>query len=88
MRRVATLAAGSAPGHTPKPLTAREREILELMVQGQSNKEIAQLLRIEVPTVKTHVHHIFGKLELSRRAEVAAVVRELRGTVPMPAARI
>jgi two-component system, NarL family, nitrate/nitrite response regulator NarL len=88
MRRVAALAAGSAPGHTPKPLTAREREILELMMQGQSNKEIAQRLRIEVPTVKTHVHHIFAKLQLRRRAEAAAVMREFRGTVPVSAARI
>lgn len=88
IRRVAALAAGSAPGRPSKPLTAREQEVLELMVQGQPNKKIAQLLRIELPTVKTHVHHILGKLELSRRAEAAAIVRELRGTVSVPPRRI
>ena len=52
-------------------LTAREREVLQLIAQGRSNKEIASELRISERTVKTHVSNIFGKLELSDRTQVA-----------------
>ena len=45
------------------PLTSREREIAELLEQGLSNKEIAVRLRIELPTVKNHVHSILTKLK-------------------------
>jgi DNA-binding NarL/FixJ family response regulator len=52
-------------------LTAREREVLQLIAQGRSNKEIAGELKISERTVKTHVSNIFGKLELSDRTQVA-----------------
>jgi ATP/maltotriose-dependent transcriptional regulator MalT len=44
------------------PLTSREREILELIDEGLSNKQNRQHLRIELSTVKNHVHHILVKL--------------------------
>lgn len=44
-----------------KPVTTREREILELISQGFSTKEIASRLYISEETVKSHRHHLFGK---------------------------
>jgi DNA-binding CsgD family transcriptional regulator len=44
-----------------KPVTAREREILELISQGFSSKEIAMRLYISEETVKSHRHHLFNK---------------------------
>lgn len=56
-------------------LTARERQILQLIDDGLSNKEIAGRLYIEVSTVKNHVHNILAKLGARRRSEAAAQVR-------------
>jgi RNA polymerase sigma factor (sigma-70 family) len=53
-------------------LTPREYEIVELISQGLSNKEIADRLVIEIGTVKNHVHNILGKLNASDRYEAAA----------------
>src|SRR6266516_3224851 len=75
MRRLASLARSGKGTDPIGPLTTREREILELIDEGCSNKQIAQRLRIELPTVKNHVHHILVKLGVSRRAEAAALVR-------------
>jgi two-component system nitrate/nitrite response regulator NarL len=59
-------------------LTGREMEILSLIDDGRSNKEIALSLCIEVSTVKNHVHRILEKLHVSRRAEAAAIMRRKR----------
>jgi DNA-binding NarL/FixJ family response regulator len=75
LRRLATLAAARPPVPAPGYLTAREREILVLIDQGLSNKEIARRLSIEVRTVKNHVHNIFEKLQVHRRGEAAARMR-------------
>ena len=53
-------------------LTIREREVIDLLSEGLSNKEIAQRLHIAVHTVKSHVHNILEKLALRSRLEVAA----------------
>ncbi|MDX6658006.1 MAG: hypothetical protein QOH62_2799 [Solirubrobacteraceae bacterium] len=53
-------------------LTAREREVLALIGRGRTNDEIAQQLVVSPLTVKTHVNHIFSKLDLRNRA--AAIV--------------
>jgi DNA-binding NarL/FixJ family response regulator len=53
-------------------LTARESQILELVAQGLSNKQIAARLYIEVTTVKNHVHSILEKLGVRRREEAVA----------------
>jgi DNA-binding NarL/FixJ family response regulator len=75
MRRLASLAHGAGDGDPTEPLTSREREILDLIDEGLSNKQIAQQLRIELSTVKNHVHNILGKLGVQRRGEAAALVR-------------
>jgi two-component system, NarL family, nitrate/nitrite response regulator NarL len=59
-------------------LTRREVEILMLLDQGLSNKEIAADLVIELPTVKNHVHHIYEKLEVADRAAAIAWLRAQR----------
>lgn len=53
------------------PLSQRETEVLKLMVDGLSNKEIADRLVIGVSTVRTHVEHILEKLAVSGRTEAA-----------------
>jgi LuxR family transcriptional regulator, maltose regulon positive regulatory protein len=50
-------------------LTARERDVLEMISQGCSNKRIARTLEISPETVKSHIKHIFLKLEVGTRSE-------------------
>lgn len=78
-QRVATLALERSPASIETRLTGRELEILDLIDQGLSNKEIARRLTIELSTVKNHVHNILDKLNVSRRAEAAARARAERG---------
>lgn len=54
-------------------LSAREREVYELMAQGRSNREIAKTLFISESTTKVHVRHIFEKLRVHTRAEAVAM---------------
>src|SRR6185436_12470852 len=56
---------------SPETLTERENEVLRLVAQGASNKEIAQSLHIGEKTVKTHVSSILGKLNVSSRTQAA-----------------
>lgn len=56
---------------SPEPLTERETEVLRLLAQGQSNKEIAQTLIIGEKTVKTHVSNILAKLSVPSRTQAA-----------------
>ena len=59
-------------------LTEREREILEHLARGESNKTIARALDISHDTVKLHVRHILSKLNLSSRVEAAVLAVEAR----------
>jgi DNA-binding NarL/FixJ family response regulator len=52
-------------------LTRREREVLNLLVQGLTNKEIASVLGVTPATVKTHVEHLIKKLGVSDRTQAA-----------------
>ena len=54
-----------------KPLTEREREVLELLAQGLNNKDIAQKLYLSVRTVEGHLANIYGKLHVKTRTEAA-----------------
>jgi len=58
-------------------LTIKEREILLLVDQGLSNKEIAERLTVELSTVKTHVSRIYQKLNIKSRREVARIARHI-----------
>ncbi len=68
------------PGHraepTMRPLTEREIEILRLIAKGLSNSEAAQVLTLSRATVRTHLEHIYEKLEVNSRVE--AVTEGLR----------
>ena len=66
----ARAAAGAGSGDPAlASLTAREREVLELIATGLTNDEIADRLVLGVGTIKTHVNHIFLKLGIRNRAE-------------------
>ena len=54
-----------------EPLTRREKEVLQLLTRGLSNKEMAAKLYVSEKTVKTHVANIFGKLAVTSRTQAA-----------------
>jgi NarL family two-component system response regulator LiaR len=56
---------------TAEPLSGRELEVLRLLAQGKSNREIAERLLIAELTVRTHVSNILGKLHLASRTQAA-----------------
>lgn len=60
-----------------EPLTARELEVLQLLAQGQTNRQIARTLVISAGTVKIHVQHIIAKLDVSDRTQAAVRAMEL-----------
>ena len=62
---------------TGATLTPREVEVLRLLATGASNRAIAAELVVTVPTVKTHVSRILGKLNVKSRARAAAAARDL-----------
>jgi two-component system, NarL family, response regulator LiaR len=64
----------AAPGHD---LTARERDVLALMVEGLNNNEIAEKLFVSPSTIKSHVSHILAKLEVTGRTEAVALAVRL-----------
>ncbi len=75
------LQAGFKSGDRKNPidtLTERERQILEHLARGESNKAIARTLDISHDTVKLHVRHILSKLNLNSRVEAAVLAVESR----------
>lgn len=60
-----------------EPLSDREMEVLNLVAAGMTNRQIADHMIVSVGTVKTHVHHIYGKLEVLNRAQAIRRAREL-----------
>ena len=65
-------------------MTKREREIMNLIAEGLSNKEIAQRLSIATYTVKSHVHNILEKLALHSRLQIAAYTHKAGGLPAAP----
>ncbi len=73
-----------APNNSPvpqssliEPLTARELEVLHLIAEGLSNDAIAQKLFLSTGTVKVHLKHIYGKLDVNSRTQAVVRLREL-----------
>lgn len=91
LRRVAASRRAEAPAPAAgPPLTRREIEIIGLLSEGLSNKDIARRLRISLGTTKSHVHNLLGKLGLPRRADVMARMgpwAEIAPPKPNPASR-
>ena len=65
------------PGPLAEPLTEREREVLRLLLEGASNREIARHLVLSVNTVKRHVYNLCGKLGVQSRTQAIARARTL-----------
>lgn len=63
---------------TTEALSEREVEVLRLLAQGKSNREIATTLVITEGTVKNHVSNILGKLHAGNRTEAANLARQRR----------
>jgi two-component system nitrate/nitrite response regulator NarL len=78
---LANLSRLGQSGPPSDDLTPRQRQIVPLLKQGLSNKEIARLLGIEVATIKNHVHSILGRMQLRRRGQIAS-----RSGADMPSA--
>lgn len=60
-----------------EPLSERELEVLQWLASGASNREIGWPLYISESTVKRHVYHIFGKLNVRNRTQAALRARQL-----------
>jgi DNA-binding NarL/FixJ family response regulator len=69
---------GPGNGSTPDTLTAREKNVLELLSDGRSNSQISEDLSISVSTVKRHVSHLFEKLGVENRTQAAVVATRQR----------
>ena len=52
-------------------MTKREREVIGLLGEGMSNKEIGQRIHVSIYTIKSHIHNIMEKLALHTRLEIA-----------------
>lgn len=59
-------------------ISEREQQVLGLLAAGLSNREIAERLFVSANTVKTHLAHLYEKLEVSRRTQAVRKARELR----------
>lgn len=73
----APIESGQATLALADPLSEREIEVLRLVGEGRSNREIADLLYLALDTVKGHNRRIFAKLDVQRRTEAIARAREL-----------
>ena len=59
-------------------ISKREYEVLELIAEGLSNREIAEKLFVSTSTVKTHTSNLFSKLDARRRTQAVQIAKELR----------
>lgn len=58
-------------------LSSREEDVLELMIQGLSNQEIADSLHVSLPTVKTHISNLYQKIGVNRRVQAVQLAQDL-----------
>ncbi|WP_126642235.1 helix-turn-helix transcriptional regulator [Embleya hyalina] len=76
--RAGAAPAAGRPAHQAGDLTPREQEVLRLLVDGRSNRGIAETLFISVKTASVHVSNILAKLEVATRGEAAALAHRMR----------
>ena len=72
----AFLPVESAGGSVFAALTARERELVELIAQGRDNAQIAARLALSDKTVRNHITSIFAKLEVENRSQAIVLARD------------
>ena len=75
LERFGNLTRGGGSGERPPtedPLSRREKEVLALVAEGMTNREIAGKLIISDNTVRNHISHIMDKLDITRRSQAAA----------------
>ena len=72
-----TVIAPQSSEAEPSLLTAREKEILNLVAQGLSNREIAEQLFVSRYTVESHIKHIYRKLSVTKRTKAVSTARSL-----------
>ncbi len=75
-RRVLGYFSGPMPAPAFPELTAREREVLDLVAAGQNNMQIARQLAVSIKTVRNHLSNIFSKLQVADRAQAMIRARE------------
>ncbi len=81
LARTPARVTGPATPSRPDDLTAREREVLDLLAEGASNQKIARSLGISLKTVQNHVSRILDKLQAADRTQAAL---RARGVTPQP----
>ena len=86
-RHLGAAARGGTEPSADIVLTQRQQQILRLIREGMSNKEIAQRLSLGTSTVKNHVHSLLGRLQVGRRAEAAARITRPLADYASPAPR-
>ncbi len=85
--KIGDMSRRNPPAYPSCDLTEREKQVLQLLAAGRSNKEIGQHLSISVSTVKNHVHHILEKLRLRTRREAIAWVDSRPFNAPLALVR-
>lgn len=83
LRRALLLPVPHDPAEVVEPLSERQREVLERMIEGKSNKVICRELNVSEATVKTHVQAIFRKLDVNTRTQ--AVMAAIHHGLHVPA---
>ena len=68
---------GGSPQPLAESLSEREREVLQAIAAGMSNRELAEEFMVSVGTIKTHLNNIYGKLNVHSRTLAIAQAREL-----------
>jgi DNA-binding NarL/FixJ family response regulator len=71
-------ASASSPDVTPEDFTEREKEIIKLLIQGKSNREIAETLYLSVGTVKNYISQIYMKINVSDRTNAVLFFKKLK----------
>jgi DNA-binding CsgD family transcriptional regulator len=84
LARRARIAIGGAHEASPAGLSPRELEVLRLVAEGHTNREIGAALFISEKTVRVHVSHVLAKLGAANRAQAATIAHRLGVAAPLP----